>query len=176
LVDPPFITDADAFSDASPPTTGWIDLSVGFSVCALDADGAMWCGQGVGDLRLVDVGPFVSVSQNGWGETCGVTDGGSLRCDIGGSDGFVLTEIYTAVSGSSEAGCGLQAFGRARCWPEANDVPGPFQSVGAGDRFACGILKSSGSLQCWSIAFVSAGRDRVFQGVRWLRPELWNRD
>lgn len=157
LADPPSTIDYgsdfgfDSDSDSSAPTTGWFDLAVGYDVCALDADGAMWCGQDVGSLGPVDVGPFVSVSRSDWGETCGVTASGTLRCDIGGSDGFELSEIYTAVSGSSDAGCGLKTSGAARCWPEANNVSGPFQSVGAGDRFACGILESSGSLQCWSI-------------------------
>jgi hypothetical protein len=150
LVDPPFITDADG---SAAPATGWVDLSVSYSsVCALDADGAMWCGNGVGDLRLRDEGPFVSVSQNGLGSVCGVEAGGLLRCGISsGGETFELTELYTAVSGSSETGCGLQSFGAARCWPEANNVAGPFESVGAGDRFACGIQESSASLQCWSI-------------------------
>src|SRR5690606_14246755 len=58
---------------------------------------------------------------------------------------------FAAVSGSSVAGCGLKPSGVARCWPEANDVSGRFESIGAGETFACGILESSGALQCWDI-------------------------
>ncbi|WP_106094039.1 hypothetical protein [Enhygromyxa salina] len=152
MVDPPFTTDSDGPSSTPRPATGWTDLSVAFNLCALDADGAIWCGADEGDLRLVDEGPFVSVSQNGWGEPCGVTGAGTLRCDIRGSDGFELSEFYSAVSGSSDAGCGLQALsGAARCWPDATNVPGPFVSVGASEDLACGVLESSLELQCWDI-------------------------
>lgn len=146
LVDPPYL------SDTTAPATGWVDLAVGYSrVCALDADGAMWCGSDVADLRVFDEGPFVSISEDGWGATCGVESGGVLRCDIGGSSPFELAGFYRAVSGSSNAGCGVEVFGDARCWPEATDLTGPFESVGAGDTFACGIREDTKSLQCWSI-------------------------
>lgn len=150
LVDPVFTDDSDT---DSIPADGWTHLALDYSeVCAIDADGAMWCGQSVDDLRVVDDGPFVSISQNGWGRICAVRVGGTLVCDVRGSNGFSLSDdYYTHVSGSSEAGCGLKLSGAARCWPEANDVPGPFESIGAGGTFACGILKSSGGLQCWGI-------------------------
>jgi hypothetical protein len=154
LVDPPDFTDDSGdpgYTGSAAPSSGWTDVAVSFNrPCALDAEGQLWCGD-VGDLSLRDTGPFVSLSASGWGDACGVQLDGLLLCGIDSStSGFELTGDFVEVVGSSDAGCGLLADGSARCWPEATNVPGPYESLGAGDTFACGIT-ASGTLECWGI-------------------------
>jgi len=156
LADPPELYDTvDQSGFEGPmitPEPSWIDLAVSLiEVCALDEVGAMWCGDGE-RMQLEDQGPFVSISAGETGGICAVYETGLLRCGFGYSSAdFELPEDYVAVSGGSDNGCGLRASGHARCWPKAASVSGPFGSLGAGNRFACGILRGSGILTCWAI-------------------------
>jgi hypothetical protein len=90
LADPPPLTDdTDDVAYTGPPgptvdtepSSGWTHVAVSFSrVCALDGEGQLWCGSGVGDLSWVDAGPFVSLSSNSSGNACVVHADGQLRC------------------------------------------------------------------------------------------------
>lgn len=158
LAEPPVFTTGSDGSDGgggnnAAPETGWTELTVGFGTAyAIDADGAIWLGDTDG-LQLLDEGPFISVSANGWGDACAVQFDGLLRCGLrsSSSNPFEVTGDFVAVSGSSDSGCGLESDGSARCWPGALEIPGPFESIGAGDTFACGIREGSGALECWAI-------------------------
>lgn len=144
LVDPP------TFSDS--PESGWVDVVMQYSsdLCALHEDGSLWCRDYDG-LQRVGSGTYVSIGTGDQG-ACAVRDDGLLVCGFESSySGFELEGPFVEVSGGNKAGCALHTNGSAQCWPEANRVNGPFSAVGAGGRFACGILASSSRLGCWSI-------------------------
>lgn len=144
LMDPP---DGVGEGGSGTPVDGWVEVAVSASgeVCAIQEDSSLWCGSG-GSLKRRE-GRYLGVSGD-----CTVRDTGEIVC--GGSSGassFELSGDFVAVTGDSIAGCGLRTNGSARCWPEANSVAGRFTSLGAGDRFACGIEDGSGRLRCWGI-------------------------
>lgn len=145
-----------------PPAEGWVDVAVvGYNACALQADGSLWCDEDddfdeqieLEDLRLQEDGHYQMLSglQSG---ICGIRLDGTLECGLAADGGFLDTDPFTQVSGDWMAGCGLLADGGVECWPEYSSATGPFTSIGAGDRFACGIREATSSLQCWSIGHV----------------------
>lgn len=147
LADPPSFD-----VDAQAPADGWIDVAVrSRSICALQAEGSLWCSDGEAGLQLEDEGPFVAISQGESSSVCGVHGDGRLFCSDSDVGVFALDGPFVDVSGGGDAGCGLLADGRPSCWPESTDVSGPFSAIGAGGRFACGIRGGSGALQCWSV-------------------------
>lgn len=149
LSEPPLLEDSD---DALAPLDGWIDVAArGASVCALQTGGALWCGAQPLALALNDEGPFVAISQGDGGSVCGVYEDGRLFCSDSSAGNFTLDGPFLNVTGGGDAGCGLDRNGGAQCWPESEEAAGPFTTLGAGDRFACGVRQSSGGLRCWSI-------------------------
>jgi hypothetical protein len=145
LVDPPeLVSDSEEGMDAAPDS-GWIDVDARARPCALHQDFSIWCSSYGSMYR-------VSGDYQALGDGCAVRTDGTLVCGFeGDAPTFELPGPFVAVEGGSEVGCALRASGSAQCWPEATDVAGPFDSIGTGDRFACGIRSGSGELSCWSI-------------------------
>ncbi len=151
--------------DDGQPRAGWVALSAGFSnICALHEDGGVWCGR-ANALRRIDDESYVSLGGYDHNGACAVRDDGTLVCGLGSfadEPTFELDGPFVEVSGSPSAGCGLRSGGGARCWPEAHTVNGPFATVSAGDRFACGIDEYTDELRCWgidSLVFIEALED-----------------
>jgi hypothetical protein len=149
LVDPPELV-GDSEDDGvesgadSFPDSGWIDVDAS-RPCALHQDSSIWCGS-YGSMHQVP-GNYQAL-----GTDCAVRTDGTLVCGFETDPPtFELPGPFVAVDGDSDVGCALRASGRAHCWPEAEDVAGPFDSIGTGDYFACGIQSGSGELSCWSI-------------------------
>ena len=95
-----------------------------------------------------------TVSAGGW-HSCGVGDGGSVKCwglnDDGQAD--APSGVFTTVSAGGFHSCGIRGDGSLECWGRNGDgqaeaPSGEFTAVSSGRNHSCG-KQSGGPLQCW---------------------------
>lgn len=90
---------------------------------------------------------------------CAITANGMLDCWGQMSTTTLPTQTFAAVAVSRYHGCGTTTTGATVCWQKGFgdnfagecDVPVgvTFKAVGAGLYSSCGIIASTGALQCW---------------------------
>lgn len=121
-------------------------------VCALDAQGAVWCWESVDDPARVDLDRSAVAITAGAKHVCALDDQGAVWCWGAGEDGrlgdglagaehrrdeptrVMLDGRATAVAAGSDHTCALDEQGRAWCWGG-----GLFGQLGTGDVPASGV-------------------------------------
>ncbi len=121
-------------------------------VCALDAQGTVWCWAVGDDPEPVDLERSAVALTAGAKHVCALDDHGAVWCWGAGSDGrlgdglagadhhrdtptrVMLDDRITAIAAGSEHTCALDDQGRARCWGG-----GLFGQLGTGELPASGV-------------------------------------